>query len=264
MRTIRVCAPRLHTVQTRHDEPGMMRRIATLTAVVLLTLASAVLAQSEPVSTRTLPEQYTAQYSMHAYGAVVGSAKTSLSQSGESGRVYEQSTWPEGLAKLLVNQTIVERTSWTLHEGKPRPLHYEHVREGRKPRTTRLDFDWAEMRLSGERKNQHVSQDLSEGTHDKMTYILALMLDLAEARTDLSYTVTDGAKTRTYRFTEPKAMKLETALGTLSTLELKRVRDDDERETTFWFAPELRFVPVQIEHKEKGEHVIARIKSIEW
>lgn len=121
------------------------------------------------------------------------------------------------------------------------------------------------MRVEGDRKGESVSLPLESGTHDKMSYVLALIRSLSAGSEALSYQVTDGLKMRTYVFSQPKPVEIDTALGRMAAVVLSRLRDGDERETTYWLAPSLNYIPVQIEHKEQtGEHVIARIETLTW
>jgi hypothetical protein len=57
---------------------------------------------------------------------------------------------------------------------------------------------------------------------------------------------------------------LETALGTLKTLKIRRLRDQDDGEATLWCASALGFLPVKLEHRDRdGRLVSMYIQSIE-
>ena len=52
--------------------------------------------------------------------------------------------------------------------------------------------------------------------------------------------------------------KVNTPLGDLNTIKVQNTKPDDVRKLIFWCAPELKYLPVKIEHTEK---VIKNIAS---
>jgi hypothetical protein len=62
--------------------------------------------------------------------------------------------------------------------------------------------------------------------------------------------VADGGKVKTYRLKVVGEERVETVLGPLHTLVVERRRDEDDEFTVVWCAPALRYLPVQVEHRE--------------
>ena len=60
------------------------------------------------------------------------------------------------------------------------------------------------------------------------------------------------AKKKNYIFEVVGEEEIDTKLGKLKTLKLVRKREDSDRESIFWSAPEMHYLPVKIEITEDG------------
>ncbi len=87
----------------------------------------------------------------------------------------------------------------------------------------------------------------------RLTYKLQIRRDLMNNVDDLSYPVISRGKLKTYRFENAGEELVETSLGPIRAIRVNRIRDDKERETTFWFAPELNYILVKLWQKEDDE-----------
>ena len=90
---------------------------------------------------------------------------------------------------------------------------------------------------------------------DGLSYQLALRCDLAQGKNTVTYPVVKRGKVRQYTFKRIGTAVLETKLGSLETVVVDRVRDDDERTTRIWFAPKLKHMLVKLEQFEKDDGV---------
>ena len=99
---------------------------------------------------------------------------------------------------------------------------------------------------------------IPEGTLDKLSYVLVMMHDLETGHGDLRYQIADGGKLKVYQFKTIGEEILDTVFGKLSTEKIERIRDD-KRQTTYWCAPALSYLPVKVEHREKDGSVITLI-----
>jgi hypothetical protein len=80
----------------------------------------------------------------------------------------------------------------------------------------------------------------------------------------MRYTIADGGRLKTYDMRETGTEVLETALGTLKTLKIQRLRDPDYGEATLWCASALGYLPVKLEHRDRDGMLISMfIQSIE-
>jgi hypothetical protein len=160
---------------------------------------------------------------------------------------------------------ITERSESEIHGQSFRPLAYQYDRYGKNAtRNVRVTFDWQNEAVFNTAQAHTWRMPLPPGTLDKLNYLLALMGDLVDGKRSMRYTIADGGRLKTYEMREAGSETLDTALGTLETLKMRRVRHADYGEATLWCAPALGFLPVKLENRDRdGRLVSMYIQSIE-
>ncbi|MEZ5576938.1 MAG: DUF3108 domain-containing protein [Candidatus Competibacteraceae bacterium] len=108
---------------------------------------------------------------------------------------------------------------------------------------------WVEAR-SG---TQRATLPLSPGVVDPLSLNMVVMRDLQRDRLPKQYTLVDETALRTFQIRNEGEEVLDTPLGRLRTLRISHSKPGNTRITTFWFAPELRYLPVRIAQHKKGE-----------
>ncbi len=127
-----------------------------------------------------------------------------------------------------------------------------------KKKVEHLAFDRENNLAIYNAKDKQRSVDLSKvpggvEPFSRLTYKLQLRRDLMNGVEDLSYPVISRGKLRTYRFENAGEEMVETNLGHIKAIRVNRIRDDKDRETIFWFAPELNYILVKLWQKEDDE-----------
>jgi hypothetical protein len=213
-------------------------------------LVSALLLLTDSVlAADTVPAMFTASYSVSKGNLALGKIQRALS-TAENGHYYFVSvTEPTGLAAAFTGK-IEERSLWSYQDHQIRPLHYEKAGD-KKSRNLNLVFDWPGAIVKNTPEDNVWELPLSPGTQDTLSYQIAIMYDLQQGKTDLSYLVVDKRKLKTYRFALAGEETLNTPLGSLSTLKIQRT-DSAEKITVLWCAPDLDYLPIRIEQSEKG------------
>jgi len=220
-------------------------RMAPL-ALALLAVSVSMAAGAAP------PEPFSAKYLLSAKGIVVGKTRWSFERAGDARFVYEARSTPTGLVSLFRDDRIVERSELRVRPtGELRPLRYHYRRTGDKAEQVEIRFDWENRIAHNDVEGTTRRLDIPEGTLDKASYILALMRDLARGKRRVSYPVAAHGKLKTYRLEAVERERLDTKLGQLDTIKVRRIRDPDtDRKTLAWFAPALGYLPVKIVHEE--------------
>lgn len=242
---------------TMGTTPTVMKRCAAALCLLLSTAASAA---------TPLPQSFTARFSVTAKGITVARSDWQLKPAGSGHYVYQSQTEATGIVALFHDERVTERSEWTYHDGRGiRPLTYSYRRSGgKKDKEVHVRFDWQKKTAYNTADGKSWPMRVPEGTQDKLTYLLALMRDLEAGKRHVTYTIADGGKLKTYRLEVIGQQRLETALGPLRTLEVRRIRHDDERETTIWCASSLHYLPVKVVHREKsGTDVLLEIESVQ-
>jgi hypothetical protein len=125
-------------------------------------------------------------------------------------------------------------------------------------------FDWARGTIenSGRREGE---LPLEGQCFDPLSYQLALRCDIAQGLERMDYRLVRGGKLSSYRFRRIASESLDTALGTLDTVVVERVHDE-ERSTRLWFATELNYLLVRLEQQDPEDDidVTLQVTSVEF
>lgn len=92
---------------------------------------------------------------------------------------------------------------------------------------------------------------LAPGYLGPISYQLQLARDLNAKRASYRYLVLNRGKVKDYRFEPVGEEVVHTSLGAIRTVKIRRVRDDQERETLFWMAPDLGFLLIKLWQREE-------------
>jgi len=133
------------------------------------------------------------------------------------------------------------------------PTQYTYKRTGiGKNREQALSFDWTKNEVTNSKNNSHMVLDASKKIQDGLSYQLQLRQDLMAGKKDLRYWITNGKKNKEYKFEIVGDEVLDTPLGQVTTLKIKRVQTSDERETYAWFAKDFQYLLVRLQQEENG------------
>lgn len=209
-------------------------------------------------------EPFIARYALTTQGAKIGETDWSVKPAAAEGFVYESRTVATGIFGLVNRAVIVERSEWRIRDGRLQPLSYAYSRSGGdKERNVAVNFDWQNDQVENTAEGHSWRMPLPEGTLDKLSYVLVLMAELAGDRTEFSYRIADGGRLKTYQLRVEGEERIDTALGPMDTVVVRRLRNSEDRETLLWCARSLGFLPVMIEHRERDGTVLWRIESFE-
>jgi hypothetical protein len=127
-----------------------------------------------------------------------------------------------------------------------------------------LNFDWENMRATGQSEGKPVEIKLPEGAQDVMSIQAEVMLDLMNGNLPKTFQIIDKDQLKEFNYTNEGAAKIRTAIGELETIVVTSQRTGNNRVLRMWFAPSLGFAPVQAERSRDGKVEIAvRVKSID-
>lgn len=141
-----------------------------------------------------------------------------------------------------------------LADGTLRPLLNQNERRvfgvGQKSETR---FDWERMVATWVDDGREIETPLTRGMMDRTLYQYQLERDMRSGAAELSYEVTDRGRIRTFAFENLGVETLRVGGRELSAFRLRRITEDDERETIVWLAAELNYQIVKIYHRERDD-----------
>lgn len=218
-------------------------------AACLLLISGAATADESALPAPLTP--FEAQYRVGNGSINVGTATFSLEQGSSTWR-YQSVLEVDGLFSMFVDGPMRETTWLQLRDDKLRPIAYHHEKGDE---TVRVIFNWSEHRARVVAKDDNRRIELEPDSRDQFSAILAVMCALAAGERTLAFPgIDDGGEAEPLRFEVTGEEQVTVPRGRYDTVRVERSHDDD-RTTITWLAPELGWVPVQVEQREEGELV---------
>jgi len=150
-------------------------------------------------------------------------------------------------------------------EGAIVPDRYRHDRSiMRNTRKESMAVDHGGMTILSSRKGEETELEFQAGQLGPLSHQLELARDLEAGVEDLRYAVIIRGSIRDYRYQRLGEEDMQTALGTLRVIKLERIRDDSDRETQLWLAPDLNYQPVLLRQKEDGSSYELTLQSFRF
>ncbi len=209
-----------------------------------------------------LPRAFQANYTVSKGALKIGIMHSSLIYNGDA-YSYKKSSKATGLASFLSGDRITENAGGKFKGNFMQSSSYlYHHKSKRKDRKDSFKFPSPTL-VKGTYKEPY-SLTVTRGTMDRATMELALARDMAAKKKDLKYSVVEKGKQKEYKL---RRLGIETITisGKKYTCEKIIVdRKDSDRKTISWLAKELEYMPVQIEHIEKGTSIMTRLKSFHF
>lgn len=88
------------------------------------------------------------------------------------------------------------------------------------------------------------------GVLDELNAELQLREDLKASGLKSSYAIADAKEVESRRFVKQGMEKVKTSYGTFDTIKVVMKHDKPNRDTIFWLAPKLDYVPVKVSHQD--------------
>jgi hypothetical protein len=239
-----------------------MHRVRPSTTLLIFWLA-ATLTVPAAVNAES-PGAYEAHYSVYRNDKFTGDTTVTLEKDGDTWSMLSEARGTRGLARLL-KLTDTEKSSGVIEDDKLVPDSYRHhTRAAGIDRIWSAEFDREAELVRTQTDDGEISLPLEEGTLDPLSLDLALRQVLPENVVEWQGNMVDEdeIKLHRYRISEPEAVN--TALGCVQAHRVERIRENSQRYTRVWYAAELGYVAVRMEHgKYDGDHMEMRIESLQ-
>lgn len=222
--------------------------------ILLLAFALGAAQAAEP----TIP-LYHATYSLERNDLHIGNAEFSVTRNTNGTYTYQSVTRPAGLLSLFLNTVITETSHFTMTNGQPRSLFYSYQETGNSGKSELIRFDWNKGLAYSDRNNDKQTLPLKPGTCDVMLAQLRISLSAAEGRLNNDFAVLDHGELQNYNLREVARARVDTGAGTFETVQVSRKDSKKNRITSFWLAPKLVYLPVQMRQTEPGKATISLV-----
>lgn len=154
---------------------------------------------------------------------------------------------------LIGNVTEVSKFKWNEQERYAVPTSYSYKRKGLgKNREQELNFDWAKNEVANVKNNTTLALEAGKKIQDSLSYQVQLRQDLMAGKNSLHYFITDGKKTKEYKFETVGEEILDTPLGQVNAVKIKRSEANENRAIYAWFAKDFQYLLVRLQQEENG------------
>lgn len=224
-----------------------------MTRTLLLFLMLSVVA---PLGAVEKVEPYRTEYTVHYNGFKVGEMKQRLKKGSGDNYVMETEVFTTGLVSWFKKDHIVERSTFTYHDGTLRPLSYLYRYTGReKDVVERLDFDWKKMQIKSLRNGKVKYLPLTPGVYDKQLYQLVMRRELGTGKKQFNYSIAERGKFEEYELEVVGQEKVMTTFGEVNAIVVKKGT------TKLWLAKEYNYLVVKIAQNEDDNEATSYITS---
>ena len=194
------------------------------------------------------PIPYKASYSVNRNGDPDGSMSVTLERDGAGNYVYKMDTrvkWG------IFNAHIEEQSNFVFRNGIVMPSSFQLTqRVSIYKRREVVGFDWVAMKATGEKKRDDFELDIVPGMQDKLSVYLLLASSVCRGENDIDAVVVSGPELKSYDYRFQAVEPLDTVLGRVEAVQIRRGGPADEKQTDLWHAREAHFLPVKMVYRD--------------
>ncbi len=228
-----------------------MRHMGVSLCIIGISLISTVAAAAE--SNQPL-RSFTAVYQLNRGQMIIGKVTTSLQLGTNGDYTYKSVTIPVGIVAAFSKDKITEISTGRILGHRVIPSSYSYHRKRKKrPKVRKLQFDWRSNLVTAPGTTPLWNSTIATGTQDKASKTLSMMLSTPRNATDMQIQVVDKTKLKTYVLRKVKQEKIETAGKSFNAIKLNEAKLRQPASTRYWLAPELNYLPIKVERKEKKD-----------
>lgn len=218
-----------------------------------LSVVSASTLSSLPVIAAPSPlTPHTAEYQVNYGDIELGKARYILPKADNGVFKYR---FDSSLSLLLLTDVRHILSDFGQANGRLVPMRYVHQREGVGPNYTEQTAFAKDQGLIHTRYKDEKGQFPYEGEiFDPLMVQLQFRLDISAGKEVLDYKMVKDNEVDEYQFHVIGKERMSIDSGSYDTVKIEVVRDSKKkRQTFFWMAPDLAYLPVRLTHFEKGD-----------
>lgn len=169
---------------------------------------------------------------------------------------YKSVAHASGLAALFSSSTITQESRFTLMDGRPRAVSYRYDDSGKPEDAESIHFDWSNGSATTEEDGRQKDKLLTPNTSDVQMIQLMIAADVAAGRAQRSYRLLDHGEITRYTAKALPDAPLKVGGKSYSTKVVQLYNAERGRTITVWLAPELHYLPVQIQQAQSDKATI--------
>ena len=189
---------------------------------------------------------FSATYNFNLDNKAGGTAVRTLSKQGNQW-VYDFN------AKIPVIATASEKSIFSFDNNQVQPKSYQRQYKILVHRQyTSLQFSPATRSIKVTRDQKNSQIPWQTGVLDDLNVEIQIREDLKHNGLKSSYLIADHKDITARQFVNEGMVKVTTLLGTFDAVKVRINHSKKNKNTVFWFAPKLDYLPVKIIHNDSG------------
>ncbi|MGI2258302.1 DUF3108 domain-containing protein [Shewanella sp. GXUN23E] len=199
---------------------------------------------------------HTAEYKVFYGDIELGKGRYRLDAPTDTG-VYNY-YFDSALSLLVLSDERHLHSEFTRDKQQPDkllPIRYMQEREGTGPNfREQTAFAREQGNVYTRYKDEKGKYDYSDTLFDPLMVQLQFRLDIANGKEPLDYSMIKSNEIDDYQFRILGKERVKLDSGVYDTVKIEVIRDPKKkRQTFFWMAPDLSYLPVRLTHFEKGD-----------
>ena len=190
---------------------------------------------------------FQASYQFNYNGKNLGSATRTLSKTGNQ--------WSYVFAaKAGVIASATETSRFTFNDGKIGSSSFSRSSKILVHNNTMsINFNPLAKTINTKKDGDTRSFAWKAGVLDELNAELQIREDLKSGGLKSSYYIADNKEVESRRFIKQGSEKIKTSYGTFDTIKVVLKHNKPNRDTIFWLAPKLDYLPVKVTHQDKDK-----------
>lgn len=128
--------------------------------------------------------------------------------------------------------------------------------------TTTFAFDNANQQYTSTYKGRNHTISMPQTALDDLGLEMQIREDLKAGRFRGTYLMAGRDSVESVPFTKSAPMSVTVPAGTFNVIRIDRIHNDEERRTSFWLAPSLDYLPVQVIQNSDGKTIQMSLTKI--
>ncbi len=220
-----------------------MRSKSVKTLLGLTLLGLPLLISTPSKAQDSILQPFVAHYtSTWDVGLKIGGTATRQLQQLDNGH------WKLSLEAKAMVAKLNETSIFTIEDKQITPLDYQYHRKIlNRSKKLHVNLDWSKNIATTTASNSW-SMPIEAPLQDKLSVQLQLRKDISlQASGNLTYEVAAGGKVESFTYQVHQQEQLNLPGGDYQAIKVERIRkDDSQRQTYIWFAPQLNFHVIRI------------------
>lgn len=191
---------------------------------------------------------YTAVYEGKVSG-LKADTQTTLSADASGRMEFRSVAKARGIARIFKSDPIIEYTEFEMIDDRINPIEYHYLfNSSGSKRNSWIKFDRVNMIAQSMYKTETVELNIRSDHVDRSLELLVFRTDLMAGKAADKYAYIDRNTLReaAYELLGPET--IQTKAGKFDTIRYRRQRIGSSRHAIIWLAPDLEYLPVQMQH----------------